>query len=41
MQRHAGRDSDIDEFGTSTNVKFSQVKAVLKAAIKRERANGN
>jgi hypothetical protein len=33
--------TSVDTFATSPSVKFSAVKAVLKAAIKRERANGN
>lgn len=33
--------NSYEKFATSKNIKFAAVEAVLKAAIKRERANGN
>ncbi len=33
--------TSYEKFSTSKNIKFSAVEAVLKAAIKRERAAGN
>lgn len=33
--------TNVDGFGTSENTKFTAVRSVLKAAIKRERASGN
>lgn len=33
--------TSVDKFAKSSNVKFAAVKAVLLAAIKRERASGN
>lgn len=33
--------TSYEKFATSKNITFAKVEAVLKAAIKRERANGN